>query len=60
MAPVSFRHKISLRPSPLKSFATSRFVPNPNAKAARLTGKGLATSDPRLNRALVMLCQLGG
>ena len=37
-----------------------RFVPNPKAKEARLTGKGLATSDPRLNRALVMLCQLGG
>ena len=40
--------------------ARPRFVPNPKAKEARLTGKGLATSDPRLNHALVMLCQLGG
>ena len=39
--------------------ARRRFVPNPAAGSARLTGKTLAgSSDPRLNRALVMLCSL--
>ena len=38
-----------------------RFVPNPRAGSARPTGRTLAGSgDPRLNHALVMLCQLSG
>jgi hypothetical protein len=36
-----------------------KFVANPKAGAG-LTGKSLVSSDPRLNHALVMLCQLGG
>jgi hypothetical protein len=39
--------------------APKTFVPNPSGVAARLTGRTLAgTSDPKLNQALVMLCQL--
>jgi microsomal dipeptidase-like Zn-dependent dipeptidase len=39
--------------------ARPRFKPNPTAGSARLTGTTLAgSSDPRLNRALVMLCSL--
>jgi hypothetical protein len=39
--------------------ARPRFVPNQTAGSTRLTGTNLAgSSDPRLNRALVMLCSL--
>ena len=41
------------------SNARPTFAPNPAAGSARLTGTTLAGSgDPRLNRALVMLCSL--
>ena len=39
--------------------AKPRFVPNENPTATRLTGTNLAGSnDPRIDRALVMLCSL--
>jgi hypothetical protein len=38
-----------------------KFVPNPTKGSTRLTGSSLAGSaNPRLNRALVMLCTLNG
>jgi len=41
------------------SQAKPRYLPSTHARASRLTGTNLAgSSDPRLNRALLMLCHL--
>lgn len=59
------RHPADLRAAVRRALAAHasqakpRYLPSTHARASRLTGTNLAgSSDPRLNRALLMLCHL--